>query len=230
MSGNTPIWRLCERTKALLAQQYRTLRWFLRRPRLPCRRGGVVNLHLGCGSIAHPAFVNIDLRPYPHVHYLRPIDDLSNFADHTVDLIYASHCLEHFPFRRVPEVLAEWARVLKEGGTLRVSVPNFDSLVEIYRASGNNMDIIQQVIVGGQDYEHNFHYVVFNEAYLSKLLRQAGFSEIQEWTPDSSEMTTFGDFSGLAYRVDDTEFKISLNLEARRVILPRLLGHPAKRI
>lgn len=44
--------------------------------------------------------------------------------DETFDLVYASHVLEHFYFWEAPEVLREWARILKVGGEIKIRVPN----------------------------------------------------------------------------------------------------------
>lgn len=192
-------------------------KWRFNKPDLPQMEDNSVNLHLGCGVVNHPAYINIDLIPHPHVHYLRPIDDLSIFADNSADLIYASHCLEHFSFRRVPAVLIEWSRVLKKDGTLRLSVPDFDFIIEIYQASGNRLDAVHQAIVGGQDYKYNFHYVVFNKAYLTDLLLDAGFTDVCEWIPGASELTMFHDWSDKMFKVGDKEFPISLNLEAKKL-------------
>lgn len=200
--------------RLLFTTQYRNIRWFMERPRLPVNRDGTVNIHLGCGQINHPAFINVDMVRYPHIHYLRPIDDLSVFDNDSADLIYASHCLEHFSFRQVPEVLAEWNRVVKKSGILRISVPDFDSIIKIYHLAGNKLDDVQQAIVGGQDYKYNYHHVVFNKAYLTELLVQAGFDEVREWLPGSSELTSLDDWSGKFFVVNGKSIPISLNLEA----------------
>src|SRR5205085_9397769 len=110
------------------------------RPPFPKLEDGVINLHLGCGSVNHPNFINIDGLPAPHVHYIRPIEDLSPFKDNSVDLVYACHCLEHFRYKKVPDVLSEWFRVLKKGGILRLSVPDFDLLLEIYKQQGRDIN------------------------------------------------------------------------------------------
>lgn len=188
--------------------------WYLRRPKLPKNADGTVNLHVGCGGINHASYINIDLVPYPHVHYLRAIDNLADFKNETVDLIYASHCLEHFSIRHVPNVLHEWCRVLKIGGILRLSVPDFESLVNIYKEAGSKIDIIQEAIVGGQDYEYNFHYVIFNEEYLTNLLKEAGFSFVRRWETGKVENNVDGDFSSHYYMVKGKKMYVSLNLEA----------------
>ena len=41
--------------------------------------------------------------------------------------------LEHFKRRDVTRVLEEWRRVLKPGGTLRISVPDFAAVCGIYQ-------------------------------------------------------------------------------------------------
>ncbi|MBD2679137.1 MULTISPECIES: methyltransferase domain-containing protein [Nostoc] len=173
-----------------------------------------INLHLGCGFVIHPKFVNVDLLAAPHIHYQISIDKLSPFEDNSVNLIYASHCLEHFPHTKVPKVLSEWFRVLKKGGILRLSVPDFDLLLNIYKKNGNNIDTILAILMGGQDYEHNFHMTTFTNSSAEKLLKRVGFKEIRQWQPNSCEMTTFNDYSVYQHFVAGKFYPVSLNIEA----------------
>lgn len=175
-----------------------------------------VFVNLGCGMTQHPKFINVDGFPHPHVHYVHRIDSLPMFAVNSVDLIYASHCLEHFNYRYIDEVLSEWSRVIKPGGMLRLSVPDFDKLVDIYNVTGNPDDIVEQVM-GGQENRYNFHYVLFNKNNLTRRLIQAGFADIHEWEPGSNDLTTFADFSIYQKVINGKKYKISLNIEARKV-------------
>ena len=88
-------------------------------------------LHLGCGKRNIPGFINIDKNSYKHVHYKRDVSNLKIFKSNCVDLIYGSHVIEYFDQFEVIKVLKEWKRVLKKGGILRLSVPNFKSLIKI---------------------------------------------------------------------------------------------------
>jgi SAM-dependent methyltransferase len=162
---------------------------------------GKLNLHLGCGRVNHPRFVNIDLRP---------------FRDGSVDLIYASHCLEHFSHHDVPAVLEEWWRVLKVGGILRLSVPDFDMLLQIYQACNNDLDCIQEFLMGGQDHKYNFHLTSFNAKTLRRILRASGFQEVREWIPGTDLLNTFDDFSSFAVNIGTKTYRVSLYLEARK--------------
>ncbi len=184
------------------------------RPKLPEIAEREINLHLGCGFVNHPQFINIDALPLPHIHYIRSIGNLSPFADNSVNLIYASHSLEHFSHMETPAVLAEWFRVLKKGGILRLSVPDFDLLVDIYREHNNNVEAILHTLMGSQNYQFNFHMTAFNQTSLERLLKQAGFVKIQPWEPGDSELTTFNDFSVAKLPVEGKEYPVSLNLEA----------------
>lgn len=193
---------------------YGKLRRQFLRPAFPKLENGKMYLHLGCGSINHDQFINIDGLPAAHIHYIREIDNLSPFKDKTIDLIYASHCLEHFSHRKVSNVLSEWFRVLKDGGILRISVPDFDLLLKIYTENGNNMDTIIDVLMGQQDYKYNFHMTAFNKSILERLLTNVGFKETRIWQPNSCTLTTFNDFSSYEIVFDQKSYPISLNIEA----------------
>ena len=187
-------------------------RWIIR-PSLPLSENGAVYLHLGCGGVNHPWFINIDAMRLPHIHYIRNIEDLSLFKDKTVDLIYASHCLEHFSHLMISRVLSEWYRTLKPGGILRLSVPDFDLLLYIYRDNKNEINAILEPLMGVQNGKYHFHNSIFNKNSLTSFLHAAGFQEVREWVPGSSELTTFSDWSGRKLSVNGKEYPVSLNLE-----------------
>ena len=174
------------------------------------------NLHLGCGSIYHSSFINIDGFPAPHIHYIRAIDNLSIFADETVDFIYASHCLEHFSYSKIPDVLREWFRVLKKGGKLRLSVPDFDLLLKIYRDTSHDLCSIEGCLLGAQNRKLNFHHSTFNKSHLSHHLRNSGFLDIYEWHPGVDELTVSNDYSNFKIELNGSHYPISLNLEAKK--------------
>ena len=84
-----------------------------------------MKLHLGCGRKYIPGFVHVDLLDYDHIDHRMSVDDLSLFSNNSVELIYASHVLEHFGRHETTGVLGEWYRVLQVAGVLRVAVPRF---------------------------------------------------------------------------------------------------------
>jgi len=112
-----------------------------------------MKLNLGGGNQKIPGFVNIDRlngqEAYP----------LPAYADGSVDEIRASHILEHFGHREVPEVLKEWVRVLKPGGVLKIAVPDFDYLVQ----HRHDELPLESYLMGGQSDSNDYHKSIFSE-------------------------------------------------------------------
>lgn len=191
------------------------LRRRLVRPRRPVHADGKLLLHIGCGPIDSPEFVNVDAVPYAHVHVVtESIDELSEFADEAVDLVYMCHVLEHIKTPQVKRVLQEMRRVLKPDGVLRLSVPDFDRLVAVYEAAGGDLEMIRKQLMGGQDSEYNIHYGLFNRRSLSGLLQEIGFRVVRPWDPRDCQYHDFKDKANKVVTVSGESFEISLNLEA----------------
>lgn len=176
-----------------------------------------MKLHLGCGKRYIPGFIHIDALPYPHVDSVGPIDKLSKIADRSVDLIYACHVLEHFPRGSVQTVLEEWNRVLRKGGTLRLSVPDFAALADIYIKT-RDLSLVIGPVCGRQDHEFNFHYNIFDFSTLSRILAKSGFSEARKYDWRTTDHADVDDFSQAYFPHMDKEngVLISLNVEATK--------------
>jgi SAM-dependent methyltransferase len=188
----------------------------LRPPSWPSSPDGKLRLHVGCGMIDAPGFVNVDLFAAPHVHVQSSIDDLSIFPDGCADLVYACHCLEHFGFRHTAFVLEEWARVLRPGGVLRIAVPDFAVIARAYGA-GVGLRTLQSLLLGGQDYRLNFHAAVFDEPMLGDLMGRVGVADIRRWDPATIDHHDFIDESAITCPIGaDSVLPLSLNLEGRK--------------
>jgi len=191
--------------------------WQWRLARFPSASDGRRLLHIGCGEINSPEFINLDARPMPHVHIVsKHIFQLRMIPDACLDMVYMSHVLEHVPRGQVLQTIKVMARVLKPDGILRISVPDFDHIVHLYQASGNDINAIAPALMGGQNYPFNFHYAVFNQAYLTALLEKGGFHKIAVWNPHHCEHHDFEDWASRNIDSNGHQFPISLNLEATR--------------
>ena len=190
-------------------------RWHRRLPKLPQAAGGKRLLHIGCGEINSPAFINLDARPLPHVHLIRrDFSRLPMIPDQALDMVYMSHVLEHVPRTALSTTIREMARVLKPDGVLRISVPDFDCIVQLYEAAGHDIQAIASPLMGGQDYAYNFHYSVFNRAFLTSMLERNGFQAVDVWDPARCEHHDFEDWASRSIHYGEATYPISLNLEA----------------
>ncbi len=207
----------------LSPEQKDHFRWLWRRfrhaispPKPPQNPDGKIYVHLGCGAMDDKRFTNVDARPWPHVHHLGHVERLPMFADRSADLIYVCHCLEHISFLEVPAVLKEWQRVLKPGGKLRIAVPDFDCILAIYEDNQKTIESIELTLLGGQNYEFNFHKSLYNEARLSSLLQAAGFTNVRRWAHGEDAFAQFPDWSGRQVQYAGKKYPISLNIEGCR--------------
>lgn len=155
-------------------------------------------------------FKTVDLREGKNTDIVANVRDLSFCADKSVEDIYASNVLEHFPHGETLSVLKEWYRVLSVGGTLYVSVPDFDACVRLYQQMGLT-PWLQYLIWGDQAHLLNYHYINFTCATLSKLLNDAGFSDIKRVLE-----FPFGNKDASIHRDNLMGIRISLNMEATK--------------
>ena len=175
-------------------------------------------VHLGCGAKVLPGFCHIDVMPQEHLDYCADIKRLDFIPDNSADLIYCSHVLEHFGRWEIPAVLQEWFRITAPGGVLRVAVPDFAACAAIYYEQGlvDGLTGLMGLICGGQKDDHDYHKAIFDEAYLSQLLLEAGYGTVRQWDWRATEHAHIDDFSQayLPHMNKETGRLMSLNLEA----------------
>lgn len=96
--------------------------------------------------------------------------------DGTVDHVFNSECLEHFPWSETKNVLFDWVRLLKPGGTIRIEVPDFlQACQQVLVNDSEEMDFaIQQIIFGGQINQWDFHYAGLTPRILTRHLQELG--------------------------------------------------------
>ncbi|MES3031018.1 MAG: methyltransferase domain-containing protein [Patescibacteria group bacterium] len=190
--------------------------FFLRKihaPKIPVNSEGKVYVNLGCGKNTSKEFINIDTRTMPNVHYIAEVQKLPMLKNNSVDLLYASHLLEHIPRNEVPMTLGEWYRVLKPGGVLRFGVPDFDALIKVYGLSQNDVTSIENQLLG-QTAPYDDHHTIWNFNYAEKLLKEANFRTIRTWDYKTATHHDFIDKSMREVQVAGESILISLNIEA----------------
>ena len=170
-----------------------------------------MKLHIG-GEEAHLDWKILNVQAGPDVDFFGNCTDLSQFADASIEAIYAAHVFEHLDYQtELQQTLAECHRVLAPAGELMVSVPNLGVLCQLFAADG--MTEIQRfrimrMIFGGQIDEFDFHKVGLIEDFLVNYFRQSGFARWRR----VEEFSVFDDDSSL--RVG--EYLISLNMIATK--------------
>ena len=169
-------------------------------------------VHIGCGPINLEGWVNIDARNASHVHIHTDVIDLKNFSDNSIGEIYLCHVLEHFSFEEVSSVLDVFFRKLQPGGLLRISVPDFRLMAQSYLVQKVKLHSLKYALMGGQDYQYNFHKSVYDFETLVQVLTAAGFTNAQPYETVKDFGLDLGDWS----TGDIADQPVSLNVKARK--------------
>jgi hypothetical protein len=139
---------------------------------------GSVRLNLGCGHLPIDGYLNVDSRELPGVDVVAGVDQLP-FDKGQVTEIFSAHMLEHFPRELlVRRLLPYWFELLAPGGELRAVVPDGRAHVEGYTRGDVPESVFQSIVYGGQEYEGDFHFSLFNADSLSEILAGAGFVDV----------------------------------------------------
>lgn len=130
----------------------------------------VIKLNLGAGKSVIEGYTPIDRK------FGTEVFPLKEYADNSVDIVRASHVLEHFPKSQTYPVIKEWVRVLKPGGVLKIAVPDFE-----YACAHADHPHFEGWLMGGQTDDNDYHHALFTRAKLKALLEIAGLESVTAW-------------------------------------------------
>lgn len=98
--------------------------------------------------------------------------------DGVVDYLYTSHFLEHL-FRRDAEyLLQECFRVLKPGGVLRISIPDLEYAISLYRKGDKEKMLTSFFFVDDDDSYYARHKYMYDFDMISDVLNGIGFIRV----------------------------------------------------
>jgi len=170
-------------------------------------------LHIG-GKVSKEGWEVLNALPGPNVDHVCNANDLSQFEDNTFEAIYASHIVEHLDYNKeLVKTLTEWNRVIKPKGKIYISVPDMDTLAQLFvmRDKLNDTERFQvmTILFGGHMDEYDYHAVGLNMEFLGNYLYKTGFRNIQR----VKNFDLFEDTSSMLFK----DVPISLNVIAEKI-------------
>ena len=135
-------------------------------------------LNLGCGWDHREGYLNVDIHDFHKPDLVADVTNLEMLPSGAYSEVIAQDVLEHLPRQSTVEVLREWSRLLRPGGTLHLRVPSVIDLAELMRRPENQtieqQELFIQCLFGTQAYTEDCHYTTFTEPLLRHYLAQAG--------------------------------------------------------
>jgi len=140
---------------------------------------GPKRLNLGSGHIPKDGYINVDFRGLPGVDVVGDVTAL-DFQPGSIDTIFASHLIEHFPVKALHDVvLPHWRDLLRPGGEIVLIAPDGAAMLDAYKDGVFNFDELREVLYGGQEYEGDFHFNMLSPSSAEALLAELGFTSIR---------------------------------------------------
>ncbi len=173
-----------------------------------------MRLHLGCGKRDFgSAWNHIDLLDLPHIDS-HNVEELP-YDDNSCEIIYASHLINYFDRVEVEAVLVEWLRVLQPGGVLRLAVPDFEAMCNLYK-NGYSLEKFLGPLYGKWNDPPIYHKTAYDFRSLSRLLKRVGFKGIKRYDWRDTDHAGHDDHSQAYMPHMDKKHGtlVSLNVEA----------------
>lgn len=157
-------------------------------------------LEIGPGPKRLPGYETLNVYRTPSTDHIGRAQS-PPFPDASFDEVYSSHCIEHVDWWEVEATLAQWARILKPGGTLEVhtldATPWLRTLLEWEETgeTGSRTGKWRADLHGHDPYVHaagrllcyskkgdggaNMHRAILTPRYLRRCFERAGLVGIE---------------------------------------------------
>ena len=142
-----------------------------------------MKLHLGCGRKRLDGWINVDINNADVNCDIRKLP----FENDSASQVMAVHVFEHIPYSDKENVLNEWKRVIKTGGTLILELPCMDKVIDYIRKNEKLApNMVMWPLFGDPSTiktEHDLHKWCYSRDELASLLFHAGFKTVYEERP-----------------------------------------------
>ena len=145
----------------------------------------IIKLNLGVGGNKKEGFLGVDANEGPNTDIICDLIELSNqIPKESINEIYSRHVIEHFPRKKIPEIIKSWIKLLKKSGKITLNFPDLDRYVDYYVEHRDKIPVEEfaRWLYGNQKDQYDIHKAGFNGEYISNILKNSGM-EIQSIKP-----------------------------------------------
>lgn len=175
-----------------------------------------MKLYVGSRNYKPEGYVTVDIDPTNKPDIVADIRDMSGVADASCEEVVAGHVLEHIDWPDSFAAMAEFARVLQPGGTVKIAVPDMMLLMRMLFSGESAFHVMGLIYgLGGRTNAFEAHRYGFTPGMLSDILETLGFGEFNWWNSELADAS-----NGWAPRGLDERIGMSLNMSAVKVGTP----------
>ncbi|MGO1074481.1 class I SAM-dependent methyltransferase [Inquilinus sp. CA228] len=170
----------------------------------------LVKLYVGSRDFKPDGYLTVDIDPAMKPDIIADITNMNAVADRSADEVVAGHVLEHIDWPDSFLAFAEFARVLKPEGVLKIALPDMGCLLRMLLSGDSAFHVMGLVYgIGGRINRFEQHRYGFTPGMLVDILETLGFDQFDWWNSE------FGDASnGWIPRYEGEHAGVSLNLQA----------------
>lgn len=161
--------------------------------KIPFKRGDrIVDIGGGTNPLKVEGITvfNVDKRQLPGVDAVRDLEE--DFADiGKFDGLVCTYVAEHIGWRKIKQFFRNCYEVLKDGGVAVFTVPDTVEQMRKILAQPKVTLADSEFLFGGQDFLDNVHKVIFSRVFITELLQETGFTDINIYdhpNPDARDM------------------------------------------
>lgn len=137
-----------------------------------------IRINMGSGHEPLAGYLNLDQQEVPGVDVVADVTDMP-FAPGSVSEIYSAHLIEHFSQEELRRrMLPYWVGLLRPGGVLRAILPDWEAMISSFAQGSCSFEDLRELTFGAQDYEGDFHFNMFSQDSLRRVLEEAGLKQI----------------------------------------------------
>lgn len=150
-------------------------------------------VNVGCGANITDKYLNLDYFWKPGIDLCWDVTKGIPCKENTIKGIFTEHCLEHISFSACKDVIAEFFRILRPGGVVRIIVPDAELYIELYIASRGGKevrfpnqgdyvfeDFFTPLMAVNRIFRDHEHLYAYDFETMSALLSRQGFIEIKK--------------------------------------------------
>lgn len=168
-------------------------------------------LHIGAGPNILPGWLNTNIIPLTQEDIFLDASRRFPFDDNSFDYIFSEHQIEHLNYMQGLIMLKECFRVLKPDGKIRITTPDLESFINLYKNPGEiekayidytikrlfpELEQNKKIFVLNNLFTNFGHRFIYDKNTLETNLKTTGFVDIKFYAQGKTEEKVFKDIEG----------------------------------